>query len=78
MDRLLPSLKGRALVSWAYFRKSVEFTIVTVKELWYKAIFNNNTSEKNIGAIFVEADQTNNKLNNRWIKSSLSRTLFSI
>ena len=47
-----------------------EFTLVTVKDLTFKAFLYNNTNKKNIGVIFVEAHQTNNIL----YKSSLSKS----
>ena len=47
-----------------------EFTLVTVRDLTFKAFLYNNTNKKNIGVIFVEAHQTNNIL----YKSSLSKS----
>ena len=47
-----------------------EFTLVTVKDITFKAFLYNNTNKKNIGVIFVEAHQTNNIL----YKSSLTKS----
>ena len=45
-----------------------EFTLVTVKDLTFKAFLYNNTSKKNICVNFVEVHKTNNKLYKRIAK----------